>query len=46
MDMANEEGGMYADLYLSASIEYFIASIELTTWKEKKRKSGEINFVA
>jgi hypothetical protein len=32
MDIASVEGGMlYAERYLSASIEYFMASIELTT---------------
>jgi hypothetical protein len=32
MDMARVDGGMlYAERYLSASIEYFMASMELTT---------------
>lgn len=38
MDIARVEGGMYALRYLSASIEYFIASIEVTTWKEGEDK--------
>jgi hypothetical protein len=32
IDMARVEGGiLYAERYLSASIEYFMASMELTT---------------
>jgi hypothetical protein len=32
IDMARVEGGiLYAERYLSASMEYFMASIELTT---------------